>query len=170
MKLGRDPIREPRFIWREALARAESVLSEPPAVSRIQRPERRGELVQRFVLPLTLCPTTNRTRHTIAWQHARDKAHLLTCLRSQMRGLLRAEAPLPGRPQVLCMRLSTVEPDVYSDWAKRAVDALCVPAARRKDGLGFLRDDRPKDIELVQWWEPAKRGEGFVYIEIRSGE
>ena len=168
MKLGRNTVQELRFDWREALERAEVTLWDPPTVARIQRPERRGQLVQRFALPLELCPTTNRTRHTIAWQHARDKANLMTCLRSQMRGVLRAAAPLQGRPQVLCMRLSTVEPDTYGDWAKRAVDALCVPAGRRKDGLGFLGDDRPKDIELVQWWEPAKRGEGLVYIEIRS--
>lgn len=76
--------------------------------------------------------------------------------------------PLSGRPQVVCLRLSSTEPDAYSDWAKMAVDALCVPAGRRKEGLGYLRDDRPKDAEVVQFWEPAKRGEGFVYIEIRS--
>lgn len=166
MKLGRDPIRDLRFDWREALVRAELVLSQPPAIARIQRPVRRGERVARFVLPLELCPTTNRTRHTHPGQHAKTKAQILTLMRNQARVIV-AQA-LPGRPQVLCLRLSSTEPDAYSDWAKMAIDALCVAMGRRKDGLGYLRDDRPSDAEVVQYWEPAKRGAGFVYIEVRS--
>lgn len=155
------------FDWREALVRAEAVLSEQPAVARIQRPVPRGNLVQRFALPLELCPTTNRTRHSRPGEHAKTKRQILGLLQAQARQF-RLREPLAGRPQVLCLRLSSVEPDVYSDWAKMAVDALCVPAGRRKEGLGYLRDDRPKDAEVVQFWEPAKRGEGLVYIEIRS--
>lgn len=156
------------FDWRAALQRADEVLSKPPLIARIVRPEPRGALVARFALPLELCPTGNRTRHTMAWMHARDKAQLFARMLPQMGGRLRSDAVLPGRPQVLCLRLSAVEPDRYSDWAKRPVDLLCVPTGRRKKGFGFLRDDRPSDAEVVQFWEPAKRGEGFVYIEIRS--
>lgn len=166
MKLGRDPIRDLRFDWREALVRAESVLREPPAIARIQRPTPRGAVVQRFVLPLELCPTTNRTRHTHPGQHAKTKAQLLTLMRNQARTIV--AHPLPGRPQVWCLRLSSTEPDAYSDGCKMAIDALCVAMGRRKDGLGYLRDDRPADTEVIQTWEPAKRGQGFVYIEIRS--
>lgn len=168
MKLGRNTVQELRFDWREAWVRAETVLSGPPAIARIQRPVPRGERVARFVLPLELCPTTNRTRHSRPGQHARAKGAILGLMQAQAR-LFRVREPLPGRPQVLCLRLSSVEPDAYSDWAKMAIDTLCVPSGRRKEGLGYLRDDRPADAEIVQWWEPAKRGEGLVYIEIRSG-
>lgn len=168
MRLGRDPLSELRFDWREALVRAQGVLSEPPAIARIQRPVPKGERVARFVLPLELCPTTNRTRHSRPGQHAKTKAQILALMRAQAR--LIVAQPLAGRPQVVCLRLSSTEPDAYSDWAKMAVDALCVALGRRKDGLGYLRDDAPKDAEIVQYWEPAKRGEGLVYIEIRSGE
>lgn len=85
-----------------------------------------------------------------------------------MSRFLGAREPLPGRPQVLCCRLSSAEPDAYADWAKMAVDLLCVPAGRRKEGIGYLRDDRPRDTEVVQWWEPAKPKAGFVYIEVRA--
>ena len=169
MKLGRDPLSELRFDWREALMRARAVLREPPTVARIQRPARCGELVHRFALPLELCPTTNRTRHSRPGQHEGTKTQLLALMREQSQ-LFDVREPLTGRPQVRCLRLSSTEPDAYSDWAKMAVDTLCAPAARRVDGLGYLRDDRPKDAIVNQWWEPAKRGEGLVYIEIRSGE
>ena len=168
MKLGRNTVQELRFDWREALVRVAAVLREPPAIERIQRPAPRGRYVQGFVLPLELCPTTNRTRHSKPGQFDGVKKQLLTLMRSQARMFGVRPEPLPGRPQVLCVRLSVTEPDAYADWAKMAVDALCVPAARRKDGLGFLRDDRPKDAEVIQYWEPAKRGAGLVYIEIRS--
>lgn len=168
MKLGRDPLAELRFDWRWALTRAREVLREPPTVARVQRPARLGDIVQRFALPLELCPTTNRTRHSRPGQHEKTKEQLLALMREQCQ-VFGTREPLAGRPQVRCLRLSGTEPDAYSDWAKMAVDMLCVPAARRTEGLGFLRDDRPKDIELVQWWEPAKRGNGLVYIEIRSG-
>lgn len=157
----------PTFDWQSKLAVARALLASQPAVPRIVRPRSRGEVVQRFVLPLALCPTTNRTRHTQPGQQARTKLLLLGLMQVQARRF-RASSPLTGRPQVLCCRCSSVEPDAYSDWAKMAVDLLCAPAGRRKDGLGYLRDDRPADAEVVQWWEPAKPREGFVYIEVRA--
>ncbi len=167
MKLRRDPLSDLHFDWRWALTRAREVLREPPTVARIQRPARLGAIVQRFALPLELCPTTNRTRHSRPGQHEKTKEQILALLQQQAQ-LFQTREPLPGRPQVRCLRLSSTEPDAYSDWAKMAVDALCVPAARRSDGLGYLRDDRPKDAIVNQWWEPAKQGEGLVYIEIRA--
>lgn len=155
------------FNWREAMRRAQAALAEPPPFERIVRPRPRGKLVARFALPLELCPTTNRTRHVQPWRAAKDKQAILDLLRRQWRKL-RAPEPLPGRPQVLCLRLSSVEPDRYSNWSKMAVDALCVPAGRRKDGLGLLRDDRPRDAEVWELWHPAPRGAGLVYIEVRS--
>lgn len=155
------------FDWRDAIVHAERVLSSPPAVERIRRPERRGNLVQRFVLPLELAPTTNRTRHSKPGQQENMKKQILGLFRLQV-GAFYALRPLPGRPQVLCCRFSSVEPDAYSDGPKMAVDLLCVPAGRRKQGLGLLKDDRPKDAEVVQWWEPAPPKRGFLYLEVRA--
>jgi hypothetical protein len=150
----------------DALSFAESLLARPPAEPWITRPEPHGEIVARFVLPLELCQPQNRTRHGQSWQLGKLKRDVYLCLLAQ-NGPQRA--PLPGRPQVLCLRLSSGPCDAYADWAKHAIDALCVPKGRRTHGLGYLRDDGPRDIDLQQWWEPAKRGEGFCYIEIRTG-
>lgn len=169
MRLGTDPLRRFAPFDRDAaLSLALGVLSAPPALPRIKRPAPRGALVQRFVLPLELCPTTNRTRHSRPGQFEPVNRALLAMLQQQAR-CYRVREPLPGRPQVLCLRLSATEPDKYSDWAKMAVDALCVPAGRRKEGLGYLRDDRPKDADVHQWWERAPRGSGCVYLEVRTG-
>lgn len=73
---------------------------------------------------------------------------------------------LSGRPQVICRRFSSVQPDKYSDWAKLPIDKLCVGPNR----LGYLRDDRPSACEIHQVWERSKPGSGFVVIEIWSGE
>lgn len=166
MSFGASPIAGLGFDWRAAMSTARRVLEQPPKLPHVERPRRRGDLVQAFSLPLSVCPTTNRTRHTRPGQQEKLKRQILGLLQVQARSF-RTREPLPGRPQVLCLRLSSTEPDAYSDWAKLAVDALCVPAGRRKDGMGYLRDDRPKDADVKQWWEPAKRGQGLVYIEVR---
>ena len=167
MTRGRDPLRELQFDWREAMRRAQRAVAEPPPLEHLERPKPRGVLVRKFALPLSLCPTTNRTRHSRPGQHAKTKAQIYALMRAQAR-VLRWPSPLSGRPQVLCYRLSSVEPDKYSDWAKLAIDCLCVPQGRRRDGLGLLRDDRPRDAEIWQLWHPAPRGAGLVYIEVRS--
>jgi hypothetical protein len=82
------------------------------------------------------------------------------------------EKPLPGRPQVLCVRFSPAQSDPYADWAKSAVDVLCRPrgssTARR---LGIIVDDRPSAADVVQWCEPKPRGApaGFVVIDVWTG-
>src|SRR5690606_18863883 len=63
-----------------ALSLAQGVLSAPPALPHINRPAPRGALVQRFVLPLKLCPTTNRTRHSKPGQFAPVKRALLALM------------------------------------------------------------------------------------------
>lgn len=160
------PLRELQFDWRRAIELAEQAFALPPAIDHIRRPERRGNLVQRFALPISLAPTTNRTRHSRPGQSEKTKKAIMALFQVQARAL--HHEPLPGRPQVLCCRFSSVEPDAYSDGPKMAIDLLCVPAGRRKQGLGLLRDDRPKDAEIVQWWEPAPPKKGFLYIEVRA--
>jgi hypothetical protein len=145
----------------EALALADDVLSRPPAREHIERPERRGELVARFALPLELCLTTNFTRHGQSWRLGQIKNSTLLCMLVQHG---RRREPLPGRPQVVCLRLSSSEPDKYSDWAKVAVDRL----TNKNSGLGFLRDDKPSAAEIHQYWEPCPPKKGCVVIEVRA--
>ena len=152
------------FSISDCLKRASVTLSLPPTRPHIQRTRGEGELVARFALPLELCPTTNRTRHRQAWMLGKLKKDCFTQMWAQNGGRVRVY-PLPGRPMVRAIRFSATEPDAYSDWAKIPIDRLCV----RNKGLGFLRDDRPKDLNLFQWWEPAPRGEGFAYIEVWTG-
>jgi len=91
------------------------------------------------------------------------------------------DGPVSERPQVICVRFSTHETDPYSDWAKAAVDMLRMWRHRRHKigpkvvvtkirGLGFLAEDSGRHVDLHQHWEPAKRGQGFVYIEVWTGK
>ena len=118
----------------------------------------------RVVLPLDLCPPSNRTRHTQRWQHAAEKEALWKAMASQV---LPRRAALVGRPIVHCVRHSSVQPDRWSDWAKRPVDMLCCPRGRaRTHRLGYLVDDSPKHAEVVQEWVYAPPGDGRVVIEV----
>jgi hypothetical protein len=148
---------------------ADQALSARPAKPWIRRPVPAGSRVARFVLPLELCQPTNRTGRLAAaqpWRRARDKAAVWLAMRAQC---LPWDAPLPGRPQVLCVRFTSVPTDAYSDWAKSAVDVLTA----RKEGsprrLGIIVDDRPSAADVVQWCEPAPGGKRFCLIEVRSG-
>lgn len=161
------------------LERSESILRAPPAKPWIVRPVPRGERVCRFVLPLELCKPTNATRQRPGWAQGKDKAELWSMMLGQAGGL-RGEV-LPGRPQIICVRFSQIESDPCADWAKAAVDHLRFWREKRHKigrkivvtkvrGLGFIEDDRGSRIELSQHWEPSKRGEGFVYIEVWTGK
>jgi hypothetical protein len=150
------------------LQRAQEALSKPPVPSDVERPEPHGALVARYVLPLRSCPTTNRTRHADRWRHAHMKQNILSLLLCQCyaQGQRPRTTSLGGRPQVLCVRFSSVEPDPRSDWAKMVVDKLTV----KHGGLGYFRDDTRRALEQHQWWEQARKGDGFVYVEIREGK
>lgn len=153
------------FDWPERIATAQRILSEPPALPHIERPVARGEIVKCFALPLELCKPFNRLSRagtaSAGWALGKLKKDALALMLAQNRGIERA--PLSGRPQVLCVRFSSVEPDHESGWCKNPVDRLRVGA----NGLGIIVDDKPKCIELRTWWEPAKRGDGFCYLEVR---
>jgi hypothetical protein len=147
-----------------ALNRADATLAAPPSRPHLKRVAPVGRCVQRFVLPLELCQPQNRTRHGAPWMLGKVKRELGLLMFVQARGKRRA--PLPGRPFVRCVRFSTVEPDRYADWAKAAVDRL----TSKKDGLGFLRDDRPADVEVDQAWEYAAPSRGFCLVEVWTGD
>lgn len=149
------------FDVRAAFLQADAVLAAAPARPHIVRPVPRGNRVVRFALPLPLCQPQNRTRHGRAWALGKLKQDVLLCMLSQHG---RRSTPLSGRPQVLCLRLSSVATDKYADFAKHAIDRLCVAHS----GLGFLTNDRDVDAEIHQWCEPAKPGHGCVVIEVRS--
>jgi hypothetical protein len=156
------------FSTAEALELADDVLSRPPAKPHIVRPVLRGERVFRFALPLELCKTTNLTRQTHIWEAARRKRAAWERIQVQWFQAGCPKGPLPGRPQVICLRLSTREPDTYSDWAKVAVDMLCPPRGTARHGLGLLEDDRPSLVEVVQYWEPGPRSGGACIVEVRA--
>lgn len=161
------------------LERAELALAAPPALPWIVRPDPIGDRVQRFVLPLGLCKTTNSTRQRPGWAQGKDKASLWSLMLGQAGGL-RSEV-LPGRPQVICIRFSPTESDPCSDWAKAAVDHLRFWRQKRAKigrriivtkvrGLGFIEDDRGSKVALSQHWEPAPVRQGFVLIEVWTGK
>lgn len=147
----------------EAYALAERVLASPPARPHIVRPVPRGRLVARFALPLELCKPMNNVARSGSqpWALGKMKSDALIVMLGQHG---RLSAPLAGVPQVLCLRLSSSEPDKYANWAKNPVDRLLV----KNRGLGYLRDDRPTDAEVHEWWEPGPRGKGCVVIEVRA--
>lgn len=154
----KPPKADPRtFSIAEAKRLATDILSAPPR-GHTPRVEPDGNLVQRFFLPLSLVQPQNRT-HGKTWMLGKLKSECLAVMRAQL--VTRPTSPLPGRPQVLCVRFSTTEPDRYNDGFKVAVDRL-------KD-FGLIVDDAPRFIELHQWWEKAPRGKGFGLIEIWSG-
>jgi hypothetical protein len=152
-----------------SLRYAGEVLSRPPALPYLRRPEPRGELVARFAVPLELCPTGNAVRHGKGYRLGDMKAALWDLLHIQNRMQTR-KTPLDGRPQVLCLRLSAVQSDPYCDWAKFPIDMLCAPKGLiRKHRLGFLAGDRLKEADIWQWWEPSPKASECAYLEIRTG-
>lgn len=154
-----QPKADPRaFSVSDALNRAARILVAEPA-GHTPRVEPVGERIARFVLPLSLVQPQNRT-HGKTWMLGQMKSQCLSVMRSQL--VARPTSPLRGRPQVLCIRFSTTEPDKYNDGFKVAVDRL-------KD-FGIIKDDSPRCIDLHMWWERAGRGQGFGLIEVYSGE
>lgn len=154
-------MRSNAFNVAEARAIATRILNEPPLRRHTERVAADGEIVARFALPLRICPTTNGTRHGQPRVLAKMKSDCLLLMRLQLPST-RAPWPLSGRPQVRCVRFSSVEADAYSDWAKIPVDCLVK--------LGILVDDRPSCIALHQWCEPAPRGNGCALIEVWTGK
>jgi hypothetical protein len=142
------------------------------AAPEIARVLRLGEPKIVFTLPLNWCCPQDRMRQAPSWVYKRNRDRLLGELTRQwMKRYGRMPAAPLTRPQVLCVRYSSVEPDPYADWAKQAIDCLQPSGirGRRFFGLGLIRNDSRKECDVHQWWEPAKAREGFCVIEVRSG-
>ena len=158
---------------RDAMARS----LEPPRGQFAERPSLpEGEPVAEFLLPLSVCVPRNRCRKAQAWQESQRRAELARIMGAQWRLQQRhvtARLPLPGRPVVAALRVSTVQPDVGANWAKQAIDLLVVRrvTGKRTYGLlGVITDDRPATCRQLHWWEQGKRGKGYVWIRIWNDE
>lgn len=160
--------------WR---LRALALLAAPPTASYVRRVERRGSPVVSFALPLDLCEPQDKRRQAPEWVHASIRQKLYEIMRDQMllQGVRGSKDGLTGRPQVVAVRFSCVRPDRWADWGKQAIDILQRPATRKdKNGvptplkrLGLIYSDSDERTDVECWWEPARQGEGFVYIEVR---
>ena len=155
------------------------------------RAEARGLLVAQLFLSLDVAQPRNRSRGSRQpWQGALERTRALTALSAQWRSGSERVFPLAGRPLVRCIRYSSSEPDTTAGWSKVPVDCLQPSGVRNVSktvthpyghkvqvsrqvpyrGLGIISSDSPRVTDVVEWWEPAKRGEGFVVIEVWTGE
>lgn len=155
-----------------ALRRADEIMAGP-CRGHLPRVPGRGELVQRFALPLQLVRPQNRTRGAQAWAMAALKAKVFRIMVLQHPEIRRE--PLRGRPLIRAIRFSSAEPDAMNDGFKVPIDILGPakpprrPGGRKKLGLGLIHDDAPRFVELASWWEYARPGEGFAILEVWSG-
>ncbi len=147
------------FSIKDALQRSLLVFEKPPLLAHIERPKAVGQCLMRFALPLSVLPTGNAMRHGKPWALAKLKRQCAALMMAQL--LKTLTLPLPGRPQVICCRFSSVEPDKYNDGFKVAVDCLVK--------FGLLIDDAPKYVDLHQYWEPSAPKCGFGIVEVWSG-
>lgn len=172
-------IKRPPFDHGRSIVFARFTLSVPPEIKRIKRPERTGEFVCDFAIPLSACPTSNVTGTASmagqGWRMGKLKSTVWSYMQAQFRKQrVERQFPLSGRPQIMAVRFSSTEPDACSNWAKIPIDMLTVAKIRngkpQQHRLGIIQDDAPRVVDVSQHWEPAKVGEGFVYIEVRTGE
>ena len=173
-----------------ALARADETFAGP-CRGYLPRVPGKGELVQRFVLPLELCKTTNALLSMGRVRPAPGKKAFpvgaqMAALEEKVFRMMWVQcprvcaAPLPGRAFLRLVRFSVKEMDEGGDGMKLARDLLRVPVPSRWDnarermtkpvkGFGFLVDDAPKYVETARWWEYAAPGFGFGLLEVWSG-
>lgn len=174
-----------------ALALADQIFAGPCA-GYTPRVPGRGVLVQRFVLPLELCKTTNALISMLKTRSSRPKNAFTAerqakALEEKVYRMMWLQhpnvrnAPLSGRPMLRIVRFSSVEPDDAADGMKLARDLLRVPRASAwsnrhrkicggRKGFGFLIDDAPRFVETARWWERVPPGKGFGLLEIWSNE
>lgn len=111
-----------------------------------------------FQLELEYAPLLN-TFMRWHWRKRLRMSRDLTILIMSQIG--KAKEPLRGRPRILATRYSTKRPDQDSAGTKLWLDVLVK--------LGWLKDDSPDHVEVLNHWEKAKRGEGRVVVHIFSG-
>jgi hypothetical protein len=172
-KLERGPWHPDTGLLNEGQDLVERPLGEAWIARKVERLS--GEwsvLVERPTLQLVVdnasCPTTNATRHGVAWIHARNKERLWNQICSQARVV----GPLPDRvreiPLVRLVRWSNGKgPDPLADWPKLLVDMLQEPDEQVKEHrLGVIRSDANGDVDLACGWDWCPKGEGFVWCGV----
>jgi hypothetical protein len=158
----------PTFSYLECLRRADEALERPPTWDWVKRVSPVGDPVKRFALPLDYCPTSNVRMRGGKGQRFKEAAIKRACFSTMLgqNGGRKQTLPLKGRPFVRAIRFTTTATDRESDWLKIPLDRLCCGPT----GLCYLEDDSEKHIDVVKWCEQSKRNEGFVVIEIYTGE
>lgn len=150
------------------LAFADQTFASPSRWKHVVRIEPRGELVARFVLPLSLCLTSNvlmqSGKANAGWQLGKLKKQAFEMMFAQYGKV--ANKPLGGRPMVRTVRFTSRRPDRSSDWTKIPLDRLSCG----KNGLGIIADDSEGHIDHVKWAEYSQPGAGFVFIDVHSGD
>ncbi len=142
-------------------------------------PQLWGEEEACFVLPLSLCKPMNQlARSGMAgsrWAMGAHKGKVRDAMRLQHSP---RREPLSGRPQIICVRFSIIEPDKFADWAKVPIDKL-LPTRQQVTkkgisiihGLNYIVDDAPRYADVHQlWWPVSKRADQCVVIKVLSGK
>lgn len=166
------------FEYDAALARADRILSVPPARAFIERPERLPTLVFRAAVEARLCLEANKLAtgriQRNRWILAGIKNELWQSLSTQALPWTRYRhywpfTPVDGvRPQVIATKFSARSPDVGANPAKAAIDMLQVRNAQSKHRMGIIQHDAPRWVQQIHYWEfqPAAE-QAFVMIEVR---
>ena len=117
-------------------------------------------MIARFVLPLSCAPTLN-VYARMHWQTRRVVKR--GCFTRMLCQAQRRKAALPGKPRVVMVRASKMQPDQDAGWSKVPLDCLKLD----KQGLGFIRDDSPDHVDVECAWVRAV-DDGWVSVEVWS--
>lgn len=120
-----------------------------------------------FVLPFALDPLNVRDRkHRYA--HGHDKKQMKLEVLDAIGGSRYLPAAPFERARVTIVRCSSqrLDPDGLPAVAKNLLDCLCPQSAVHPTGLGVLRDDSPKHIELIMKQSTAAPGHGYTAVRI----
>lgn len=176
------------FDAQSALEMALATLAAPPKRADTERREPVGDIVARWILPLSCAPTANRMielGRIDVWtlEAAKNRVRKLMLLQS---GGRRAKAPLPGRPHVRVVVFSHNIQDYDQARTKFIVDRLQRGEKKKpkkmpdhvwalaKDkmppvDLNWIAGDRRDQIDLATWPEACAPGKGCVLVELYTG-
>jgi hypothetical protein len=116
-----------------------------------------GEAVVRLRIPIRLAPLTN-VYARMHWIERTKIKH--ECLLSFLSQHARFSRPLERKALIRSVRFSKSPPDPEASWMKIPLDCL----KQEGGGLGVVRDDSPKYVELHCSWERSQKSS--VTIEV----
>lgn len=125
--------------------------------------------VLEFVLPFALATLNVRDRRH-RYQHGSDKKQMNLEVLAAIGGSRYLPRPPFERARVTVVRCSSqrCDPDGLPATAKNVMDVLCVSSPIHPTGLGVIRDDSGKHIELVVRQSPAPPGRGCTTVRIEE--